>query len=126
MQDCCFSFKKKKLLSNTCNTCTVESRSGSTSDEGDERQFELARGNSGYRRKFNWNIYQGKTNLVRVSAEFELSEFELSRFYCTSLTVENNNTKNFQHFFCYERLLANSVFQTIFTFFSPIYGTDSN
>ena len=66
-----------------------------------------ARGNSGYRRKFNSNIDQGKTNLVRVSGKFELSEFGLSRFYCTSLTVENNNTTNFQHFFSYERLLVN-------------------
>ena len=28
------------------------------------------------------NFDQGKGNLVRVSGEFELSEFELSRFYC--------------------------------------------
>ena len=44
-----------------------------------EKQFELA-GNSSYRGKFQWNFDQGKGNLVQVSREFELSEFELSRF----------------------------------------------
>ena len=39
-------------------------------------------GNESYRGKFQWNCDQGKENLVRVSKEFELFEFELSRFYC--------------------------------------------
>ena len=42
---------------------------------------ELA-GNSSYRGKFQWYFDQGKGNLVRVSGEFELSEFEFSRFCC--------------------------------------------
>ena len=29
-------------------------------------------------------FYEGKENLVRISGEFELSEFELSRFYCNN------------------------------------------
>ena len=33
---------------------------------------------------FFFFFYQGKENLVRVSGEFELSEFELSRFYCNN------------------------------------------
>jgi len=43
--------------------------------KGDEKEFEFA-GNSNYRGNFD----QGKGNLVRVSGEFELSDFELSRF----------------------------------------------
>ena len=50
--------------------------------KGNEKLFELA-GNSSYRCKFQWNFDQGKGNLLWVSGEFELSEFELSRFYCT-------------------------------------------
>ena len=34
--------------------------------------------NSSYRGKFQWIFDQGKENLVRVSGEFELSEFELT------------------------------------------------
>ena len=52
--------------------------------KGDEREFEFA-GNSNYQGKFQRNFDQGKGNLVRVSGEFELSEFELSRFYCILL-----------------------------------------
>ena len=33
---------------------------------------------------FFFFFYQGKENLVLVSGEFELSEFELSRFYCNN------------------------------------------
>ena len=29
-----------------------------------------------------WGEIQGKSDLVRVSGDFELSEFELSAFYC--------------------------------------------
>ena len=36
--------------------------------------------NSSYRGKFNWNVDQGKGNLVRISEEFELSEFELTEY----------------------------------------------
>ena len=52
--------------------------------KGDEKEFEFA-GNSNYEGKFQRNFDQGKGNLVRVSGEFELSEFELSRFYCILL-----------------------------------------
>ena len=31
-----------------------------------------------------WDKFQGKMNLVRVSKEFELSEFEISGFYSTN------------------------------------------
>ena len=48
--------------------------------KGNDKQFDLAR-NSSYRSKFQWNFDQGKGNLVWVSGEFELSEFELWRFY---------------------------------------------
>ena len=34
--------------------------------------------NSSYRGKFQWIFDQGKENLVRVSGEFELSEFEFT------------------------------------------------
>ena len=52
--------------------------------KGDEKEFEFT-GNSNYQGKFQRNFDQGKGNLVRVSGEFELSEFELSRFYCILL-----------------------------------------
>ena len=34
-----------------------------------------------------WGEIQGKSDLVRVSGEFELSEFELSAFYCIYIYV---------------------------------------
>ena len=34
-----------------------------------------------------WGKIQGKSDLVRVSGEFELSEFELSAFYCIYIYV---------------------------------------
>ena len=52
---------------------------------GNEKQFELA-GNVSYQGKFQWNFDQGKGHLGRVSGEFKLSQFELSRFYCTFKT----------------------------------------
>ena len=36
-------------------------------------------------------FYEGKENLVRVSGEFELSEFELSRFYCNNNDNDNDD-----------------------------------
>ena len=30
----------------------------------------------------NWGEIQGKLDLVRISGQFELSEFQLSGFYC--------------------------------------------
>ena len=47
---------------------------------GNEKLAVELAGNSSYRAKFQWNFDQGKGNLVRVSREFELSEFALSRF----------------------------------------------
>ena len=47
--------------------------------KGNKKEFGFA-GNSSYWGKFQWNFDQGKGNLVRVSREFELSEFALSRF----------------------------------------------
>ena len=58
----------------------------SNPSNGNEKQQELA-GNSSYWGKFQWNHDQGKGNLVRVSRKFELSEFELSRFYCILFSV---------------------------------------
>ena len=49
--------------------------------KGKEKQFELA-GSSIYQSKFQWNLGQGRANLVWISGEFELSEFELLRSYC--------------------------------------------
>ena len=46
-----------------------------------EKQFELV-GNSSYQGKFQGSFDQEKENLVRVSGKFELSQFELQRFYC--------------------------------------------
>ena len=54
--------------------------------KGNEKHFESA-GNSSYQTKFKGNFDQGKENLARVRAEFELSEFELSRFYCNTLST---------------------------------------
>ena len=34
-----------------------------------------------------WGEIQGKSDLVRVSGEFELSEIELSAFYCIYIYV---------------------------------------
>ena len=49
--------------------------------------------------KFQRNFDQGKGNLVRVSGEFELFEFESSRFWllisvlqCTDEKVEENRS----------------------------------
>ena len=39
--------------------------------KGNEKQLELV-GNSSYRSKFQWNLDQGKGNLVRVSREFKV------------------------------------------------------
>ena len=52
--------------------------------KGNEKQSGIA-GNSSYRGKLQWNLDQG--NLVRVSGEFELSEFELSSIYCSSIRL---------------------------------------
>ena len=54
--------------------------------KGNEKQFELA-WNSSYGGKFQWNFFQGKGNLVRVSGEFEWFEFELWRLYCNLCCV---------------------------------------
>ena len=48
--------------------------------KGNEKQFASAESSS-YWGKCQWNIDQGKGNLVVVSEKFELSEFELSRFH---------------------------------------------
>ena len=57
---------------------------GNSNSEGNQKHFGLA-GNSSYRGKLQWNLDQG--NLVRVSGEFELSEFELSSIYCSSIRL---------------------------------------
>ena len=44
-----------------------------------KKRWELA-GNSSYRGKFQWNCDQEKGKF-KANEEFELSEFELSRFY---------------------------------------------
>ena len=60
--------------------CSIYSRTPVTQTlKGNEKQSELA-GNSSYWGKFQCNFDQGKGNLVQFSREFELSEFELSRF----------------------------------------------
>ena len=56
-----------------------------------------------------WGEIQGKLDLVRVSGEFELSEFELSGVYCTLKPFRDHtltsfsNSKTFTDFF-HERL----------------------
>ena len=49
--------------------------------KGNEIRFEVVENKFSV---FFFFFYQGKENLVRVSGEFELSEFELSRFYCNN------------------------------------------
>ena len=44
-------------------------------------------GNSSYWGKLQWNFDQGKGNWVQVSGEFELSKFELSRFFCIEVLL---------------------------------------
>ena len=44
--------------------------------------------NSSYRGKCQGNLNQRKGNLVRVSGEFELAEFQLLRFYCKKHLVQ--------------------------------------
>ena len=41
-----------------------------------------------YSGNFQWYFDQGKWNLLRVSGEFELAEFELSGFYCTLTCIQ--------------------------------------
>ena len=40
-----------------------------------------------------WDEIRGKLDLVRVRGEFELSEFEISRFYSTNKSKKINKTK---------------------------------
>ena len=62
-----------------CPICLSQWHPGNSSSEG-KRKTVRASENSSYRGKFEWNFDQRKWNLVRVSGEFELSEFELWRF----------------------------------------------
>ena len=39
-----------------------------------------------------WGEIQGKLDLVRVSGEFEISEFELSGFYCITARQSRVNS----------------------------------
>ena len=77
----CFLASRKPLLVHFCVVVwvlLVYSRTPVTRTlKGNEKQFELAE-NSSYQGNFQWNFDQGKGNC----GEFELSEFELSRFYC--------------------------------------------
>ena len=73
---------KGDLLFNICSDlCNYIKTPVTRTLKVNEKQFDLA-GNSSYRSKFQWNFEQGKGNLVWVSGEFELSEFQLWRFYC--------------------------------------------
>ena len=69
------------VTSRATETCTASRTPVTKTLKRKEKQFELGR-NSSHRGKFHWNFDRGKANLVWVSKEFELSEFELSRFYC--------------------------------------------
>ena len=51
-----------------------------------EKLFKVV-GNSSYWGKFQWNFDQGKGNWVQVSGEFELSKFELLRFFCIEVLL---------------------------------------
>ena len=51
-----------------------------------EKLFKVV-GNSNYWGKFQWNFDQGKGNWVQVSGEFELSKFELLKFFCIEVLL---------------------------------------
>ena len=74
-----------------------------------KKQFEWA-GNFSYWGKFQWNFDQGKGNIVWLSGEFEWSEFELSRFYCTS-DVTNNRKWTLKN--CYANKFSKTTMQSI-------------
>ena len=63
---------------------------GNLNCEGKRKTFRVSEISS-YRGKFQWNFDQGKEKLVRVSREFELSELELSGFYCSTKAVMKNS-----------------------------------
>ena len=44
-----------------------------------------------------WGEIQGKLDLVRVSGEFGLSEFELSGVYCTSKPIRDHTLTSFSN-----------------------------
>ena len=54
---------------------------GTQTLRGNKKQFEFA-GNLSHQGEFQCNFDQGNGNLVWVSGEYKLFEFELSRFYC--------------------------------------------
>ena len=68
------SFGEKKLdsglaMMNTAAGCEINEKKDGIRVELQKTEFE-------FHGKFQWNFDQGKGKLVRVSWEFELSEFE--------------------------------------------------
>ena len=55
---------------------------------GKEKQFEFIARNASYWGKFQGNFTQGKGSLIPVRGEFEISEFELLRFYCIIINLK--------------------------------------
>ena len=66
-----------------------------------------------------WDEFQGKLELVRVSGEFELSEFEISGFYSTNKGKTDPVKLIVQKSFAEKNIAEGSVtFQNIFSSFS--------
>ena len=66
-----------------------------------------------------WDEFQGKVELVRVSGEFELSEFEISGFYSTNKGKTDPVKLIVQTSFAEKNIAEGSVtFQNIFSSFS--------
>ena len=66
-----------------------------------------------------WDEFQGKLELVRVSGEFELSEFEISGFYSTNKGKTDPVKLIVQTSFAEKNIAKGSVtFQNIFSSFS--------
>ena len=50
-----------------------------------------------------WGEIQGKLDLARVRGEFELSEFEISRFYSTNKSLKKKKSEiNCANIFCWK------------------------
>ena len=66
-----------------------------------------------------WDEFQGKLELVRVSGDFELSEFEISGFYSTNKGKTDPVKLIVQTSFAEKNIAEGSVtFQNIFSSFS--------
>ena len=59
----------------------IQDNPGNLNSEGKQKTVQV-RGNVSFGGKFQWTFDKGNGNLVQISKDLKLSEFELSGFYC--------------------------------------------